>query len=190
MTNGTCVPNPTVAAEIAGPNTNPNPNEAPMIPNPFALSFISVVSEITAEATGIFPAVIPSSARAINRNSAVGAKAAIKNDSAVPPRDKTSNGLRPYLSESLPIKGVERKEHTEKSANKRPFWKSVRPNFCEYEYKIGIIIPYPKTLTTAISAIISKFLFDLKALSMTINYRLMQAKMSRYVKQKGYIIKS
>ena len=119
--NGTCRPKPAVAAEIAGPKTNPNPNEAPIIPNPFALFFTSVVSEITADATGIFPAVIPSNALATNRNIALGAKAAMKNDRAVPAIDNTNNGFLPYLSESLPMKGADINEHKEKSANNKPF---------------------------------------------------------------------
>ena len=119
--NGTCNPNPTVAADIAGPKKNPNPKAAPIIPNPFALSFGGVVSEITALATGIFPAVIPSRARAKNKNKALGANAAITNESVVPAIDATSNGFLPYLSESLPIKGAEINEHKEKRANNRPF---------------------------------------------------------------------
>lgn len=58
----------TVRADIAGPKINPNPKEAPMIPNPLALCSCDVVSDITAEATGILPAVIPSKALAIKRN--------------------------------------------------------------------------------------------------------------------------
>lgn len=98
---------PTVSAEIAGPKINPNPNEAPMIPNPLARSLGSVVSVITAEATGMFPAVIPSRARAIKRNSALGANAIKINDNAVPVIETIRRGFRPYLSESLPITGVE-----------------------------------------------------------------------------------
>ena len=92
-----------------------------------------VVSDITAEATGIFPAVIPSSARAKNRKIAFGAKAAITKETVVPIMDATSNGFLPYLSESLPIKGVEINEQREKRANSIPFSKSERPNFLEYE---------------------------------------------------------
>jgi len=97
-----------VKAEIAGPKINPNPNEAPIIPNPLARSWGAVVSEITAEATGILPAVMPSSARAKNRKIADGANAIMKNEMAVPASEISSNGLRPNLSDIRPITGVER----------------------------------------------------------------------------------
>ena len=97
----------TVTAEIAGPNTNPNPNAAQSMPKPFVLSSGFVVSEITAEATGMFPAVIPSNALAIKRNRALGANAAKKKESAVPASDINKSGFLPYLSESLPITGVD-----------------------------------------------------------------------------------
>ena len=112
---------PTVNAEIAGPKKNPNPNAAPKIPNPLARDLASVVSEITAEMTGIFPAVIPSRARERKRKSALGAKAAIKNEREVPSSEITSIGLRPYLSDNLPIIGFEIKAQSEKRAKRRPF---------------------------------------------------------------------
>ena len=98
---------PTVSADIAGQKIKPNPNDAPIIPNPFARSLGSVVSVITAAATGMLPAVIPSIARAINKNIALGANAINKNDNAVPAIEITSKGFRPYLSDSLPMIGVE-----------------------------------------------------------------------------------
>ena len=130
--NGTDVPNPSVKAEIAGPKTNPNPNDAPIMANPRALSLGSVVSEMTADATGIFPAVIPSNARARKRKIALGANARTKNDKAVPAIDITRRGFLPYLSESLPIMGADKKAHKENSAKRRLFWKSDKPNFSEY----------------------------------------------------------
>lgn len=112
---------PIVKAEIAGPNTKPNPHDAPIMPKPLALSFSSVVSEITADKTGRLPAVIPSRARAINRNKALGAKAIIKKDKAVPPSEIIRRGLLPYLSDNLPIIGVERNWHNEKMEKSKPF---------------------------------------------------------------------
>lgn len=103
---GNDCPKPTVKAEIAGPKKKPKPKEAPIIPKPFALSFGWVVSEITAEATGILPAVIPSKARARNKKIALGAKAAIKKDTAVPVREIKSKGFLPNLSDIRPIIGV------------------------------------------------------------------------------------
>ena len=99
---------PTVAADIAGPKINPNPNDAPIIPKPFALFSSVVVSEITAAATGRFPAVIPSKALAKNKNMALGANAIMRNESAVPRIEIISKGFLPYLSDILPIMGVER----------------------------------------------------------------------------------
>ena len=75
---------------------NPNPKLAPIIPNPLARSSGLVVSEMTAEATGILPAVRPSSARARNKNMALGANAMRKKDAAVPAMERTRSGLRPY----------------------------------------------------------------------------------------------
>src|SRR5260221_6172663 len=98
---------PTVKAEIAGPAIKPNPKAAPIIPNPFARSFISVESEITAVATGTFPAVKPSRARAKNKNIAEGANAIVIKDITVPINDTISNGLLPNLSDNLPITGEE-----------------------------------------------------------------------------------
>ncbi len=122
---------PTVNAEIAGPNINPNPNEAPIIPKPFARSFSEVVSVMTADATGILPAVMPSRARAINKNMALGANAIKKNERAVPVNDATRSGFLPYLSDILPIIGVDKNWQTENVANKSPFWKSESPYFWE-----------------------------------------------------------
>lgn len=96
----------TVKAEIAGPKTNPKPKAPQRIPKPLVLSSGFVVSDMTAEATGIFPAVIPSSALAMNRNIALGAKAAIKKDAAVPIKEISNKGFLPYLSERRPIIGV------------------------------------------------------------------------------------
>lgn len=112
---------PTVNAEIAGPKTNPNPNDAPIMPNPFALSSGLVVSEITAVATEIFPAVSPSSARAKNKKIAFGAKACKKNEATVPIMEIIKSGLLPYLSDILPIIGVAKNAQMEKSENKSPF---------------------------------------------------------------------
>jgi hypothetical protein len=92
------------------------------------------VSEITAKTTGTFPAVSPSSARAIKRNIALGAKAIVKKDAAVPSIEIRSIGRLPYLSDNLPISGVDINWQIEKVAK-------LRPNFLEYAYKIGIIIP-------------------------------------------------
>jgi hypothetical protein len=126
------------------------------MPNAFGLSSGLVVSEITANATGILPAVIPSSALAKKRNNAFGANAIIKNDTAVPAIEINSRGRLPYLSDSRPIIGVEINWQIENIANKSPFWKSLSPYFLEYAYKIGITIPYPNIFTSAIKAIISK----------------------------------
>ena len=111
----------TVAAEIIGPNINPNPKDAPIIPKPFARSFGGVVSVITAVATGIFPAVIPSNARAIKRKIALGANAMRRNEATVPLSEIMSNGRLPYLSDSLPMIGVDKNWHKENVANNRPF---------------------------------------------------------------------
>jgi hypothetical protein len=92
------------------------------------------------------------------------ANAMRKNESAVPAIETTSNGFLPYASDNLPITGVAKNWHKEKIENNKPFWKSVRPNLWEYEYKIGIIIPYPNALTIAIRAIIARFLFCLNML--------------------------
>lgn len=119
--NGMASPYPTVSAEIAGPNTNPNPNDAPMIANPFARSWGLVVSEMTAEATGILPAVMPSSARAKNSIHALRAVAIRKKEMAVPVIDMTKRGFLPYLSESLPMIGVDKNWPMEKIENSRPF---------------------------------------------------------------------
>lgn len=149
---------PTVRAEIAGPKTNPNPKDAPIMPNPFARSAGVVVSEITAEATDIFPAVRPSNPRARKRKNALGAKACIKNDMTVPIMEIIRSGLLPYLSDKRPMNGVARKEQIEKIEKRSPFWKSERPKCLEYEYRIGITIPYPKAFTTAMSAMMRRFL--------------------------------
>jgi hypothetical protein len=79
------------------------------------------VSEITAWATGKFPAVNPSSARAKNKKIALGANAIVKKEIAVPASEIAKRGFRPYLSESLPIIGVEINWQTENKANRRPF---------------------------------------------------------------------
>lgn len=150
---------PTVRAEIAGPTTNPNPKDAPIIPNPFARSSGLVVSEITADATEIFPAVNPSNPRAKNKKMALGANACIKNEITVPTIEIIRSGRLPYLSEKRPITGVAMNEQTEKMENNMPFWKSESPKCLEYEYKIGITMPYPKAFTTAISAMITKLRF-------------------------------
>ncbi len=126
-------PKPTVKAEIAGPKIKPKPKEAPIIPNPLALSFGLVVSEITAEATGIFPAVIPSKALAKKRIAALGAKAVMKKERAVPKSDIIRRGFLPYLSDSLPISGVEINWQIEKRENSKPLSKSDKPNLIEYE---------------------------------------------------------
>jgi hypothetical protein len=149
---------------MAVPKINPNPKDAPIIPNPFARYLGSVVSEIIADATGMFPAVMPSSARAMNKKIAFGAKAIIRKERAVPVIEIIKRGFRPYISDKRPITGVDKNWHTENKANNSPFWKSDKPNFIEYEYKIGIIIPYPKALTIAIRAIIIKFLLFLNIL--------------------------
>jgi len=154
--NGTFSPYLNVTADIAGPKTKPKPNAAPIIPKPFALSLSDVVSEMTADATGIFPAVIPSKARAKKRKNALGANAAIKKETAVPKIDEIRRGRLPNLSERRPMIGVEINWHIEKIAKSNPFSKSVNPYFSEYEYKIGIIIPYPSELITAIRAMINK----------------------------------
>jgi hypothetical protein len=96
-----------VNAEIAGPKINPKLNADPIRPNALGRSSGFVESEITAKATGIFPAVSPSSARARKRNMKLGAKAIVKKDAAVPIIEIRSNGLLPYLSDNLPIIGVE-----------------------------------------------------------------------------------
>lgn len=105
--NGTAFPKPIVKAEIAGPNTNPKLKAALIIPKALGLSSGFVESEITAKATGTFPAVSPSIARATKRNNAVGAKAITKNEAAVPVIDIKRSGFLPYLSDNLPIIGVE-----------------------------------------------------------------------------------
>src|SRR3989344_978073 len=98
----------TVKADMAGPKIKPKPKEAPIMPKPLALCSWVVVSEMTAEATGILPAVMPSRARAIKRNQKLGAKAIIKKDIAVPRIEKINMGLLPYLSDIRPIIGVAR----------------------------------------------------------------------------------
>lgn len=105
--NGIPMPKPTVIAEIAGPKIKPKLKAAPIKPNAFALCSGLVESEMTAKATGIFPAVNPSRARAIKRKIAFGANAIRKNEPAVPSIEISSIGLRPYLSERRPIIGVE-----------------------------------------------------------------------------------
>ena len=105
--NGTPKPNPSVNEAVAGPNTNPKFSAEPISPNAFARSSGFVESEMTANATGILPAVNPSNALAKKRKKAFGAKAVIKNDIAVPRIDMINNGLRPYLSDNLPMIGVE-----------------------------------------------------------------------------------
>src|SRR3989339_862297 len=124
MIKGQASPNPTVRAAIPGPNTKPKLSEAPTIPKALARSSIDVESEMTAKATGIFPAVSPSKARAINKNRTLGAKAMTKNESAVPNNDKSNIGLRPYLSDKRPIIGVEKNWQTEYKAKRRPLAKS------------------------------------------------------------------
>lgn len=111
----------TVRADIAGPKMKPNPNDAPIIPNPRVLCSCEVVSDIIAEATGIFPAVMPSSARAKNKNIALGANAMIKNEIAVPKIEMIRRGLLPYLSDILPMMGVEMNWQIENNENKSPF---------------------------------------------------------------------
>jgi hypothetical protein len=69
----------------------------------------------------MFPAVKPSSARAKKRKKALGAKAVIKKDTAVPIIDKRSMGRLPYLSDSRPIIGVETNWHIENIAKSNPF---------------------------------------------------------------------
>ena len=118
---------PTVKAEIAGPAMKPNPKAAPIIPNPFARSSGFVVSEMTAVATGIFPAVRPSRALAINKNMTEGAKAIVRNEITVPISEMTKSGFLPYLSENLPITGVDRNWQRENKENSKPFPKSDRP---------------------------------------------------------------
>ena len=98
---------PTVTAAIAGPKINPKLNAALTNPNAFARSSGLVESEITANATGMFPAVIPSSMRAKKRKRTFGANAIIKKEPAVPIIETRRRGRRPYLSESRPIIGVE-----------------------------------------------------------------------------------
>jgi len=119
--NGICVPNPTVKAEIAGPKKNPKPNDAPIIPNPFARLCDSFVSEMTAATTGILPAVIPSRARAKKRKIAFGATASNKKEVAVPAIEVTKSGFLPYLSERRPIIGAEKNEHRKKVDKRRAF---------------------------------------------------------------------
>ena len=158
--NGTPDPKPKVSAEIAGPKTNPKLKADPISPKARALSCGFVESEITANATGILPAVNPSSARAINKNSAFGANAMVKNDAAVPKIEISKRGRLPYLSDSRPIIGVAKNWQIENIANKSPFWKSESPYFLEYAYKMGITIPYPSMFTKAMRAIIKRFLFS------------------------------
>ena len=55
----------------------------------------------------MFPAVIPSRALAINKNIALGAKAIVKNDTAEPISEIARSGFLPYLSDNLPIIGVD-----------------------------------------------------------------------------------
>ena len=129
--NGICNPYGRDTVAINGPKMKPKPKDAPMRPNPFARSFSDVVSEITAEATEIFPDVKPSRARARNRKRAFGANAAIKNEIAVPISEMSKSGFLPYLSESLPITGVAKNWQREKIANNIPFWKSFNPNCLE-----------------------------------------------------------
>lgn len=106
ITKGIDDPNPTVRAEMAGPKTKPKPKAAPITANPFVRSLRSVVSEMTADTTGMLPAVSPSKALAKKRKMALGAEAAIKKDKAVPTKDRTSMGFLPYLSDILPMIGV------------------------------------------------------------------------------------
>ncbi len=98
---------PTVTAEMAGPATKPMPKAAPIIPKPFALSSGLVVSEMTAVATGILPAVRPSRARAMNKKMAEGARAIMIKEMTVPMSETTNSGFLPYMSDHLPITGVE-----------------------------------------------------------------------------------
>ena len=112
---------PDVKEAIAGPNTKPKPNEAPRTAKPFPLFFSSVVSEIIADITGTFPAVIPSRALAKNKNIALGAKAIVKKDIAEPSSETTKSGFLPYLSESLPIIGVAMSWQTENNEKSSPF---------------------------------------------------------------------
>ena len=65
-----------------------------------------VTSEITAWATATFPPVIPSKNLAKNSKIAVVAVPAIVLAITVPAKLIINNGLRPNLSESLPITGV------------------------------------------------------------------------------------
>lgn len=118
---GRVAPKPMEKAAIAGPKTNPKLRADPMSPKAFARFSGLVESEITAKATGILPAVSPSSALERKRNKALGAKAIIKKDKAVPEMDKRSIGLRPYLSDKRPMMGVEINWHMEKRANSNPF---------------------------------------------------------------------
>lgn len=104
---GTPSPKPMVKAATAGPNTNPKLKAAPTKPNARGRSSGFVESEITANTTGIFPAVNPSSARARNKNNAFGANAIIKNDATVPKIEVTNKGRLPYLSDKRPIIGVD-----------------------------------------------------------------------------------
>jgi hypothetical protein len=131
ITNGTEEPNPTVNAAIAGPKIKPKLNAALIIPKALGLSSGFVESEITAKATGMFPAVIPSSMRAINRKIKFGANAIRKKEIAVPIIDINSKGFLPYLSDIRPIIGVEINWQIENEAKRSPFWKSESPNFFE-----------------------------------------------------------
>ncbi len=119
--NGNAALIPTVKDAIAGPKTNPKPKDAPRIAKPFPLFFSSVVSEIIAEITGIFPAVIPSRALAKNKNIALGANAIIKNETLEPINEIAKRGFLPYLSDSLPIIGVAISWQSENKENKSPF---------------------------------------------------------------------
>src|SRR5438876_213378 len=92
---GTALPHPTVNAAMAGPKTNPKLKAAPIRPKALGLSLTSVESEITAKATGILPAVRPSRDLAKKRNNALGAKAVMKNDIAVPAIERRRRGRRP-----------------------------------------------------------------------------------------------
>ena len=112
---------PTVKDVTAGPKTKPKPNAAPRIAKPLPLFFSSVVSEITADITGMLPAVIPSSARAKNKKIALGANAIVKNDTADPASEIARSGFLPYLSDSLPIIGVAISWHSENKEKRSPF---------------------------------------------------------------------
>jgi hypothetical protein len=66
-----------------------------------------------------------------------------KNDPAVPNNEMMSKGRRPYLSERIPINGVERNSQIEYMENRMPSAKADSPYLDEYIYRIGITMPYP-----------------------------------------------